>query len=355
MSIRNVLVVAALLAAPSAGFAQGSKEAAAPAVTLKPGMPAPAIAVEKWVKGSPVASFEKGKVYVVEFWATWCGPCIAQMPHLSAMSRQYRPQGVTFIGMTSTDSRGNTLDKVEAMVADNGDGMDYTVAWDQGRTTNEAFLKASGQTGIPCSFLIDKQGEVAFIGHPMFLDEPLAEVVAGTWDTDTDGPEVQKPIDEYRAIGKTLRTDPKAGIAAITAFETSHPKLAHLVEDMKFFGLLQAGEFDAAYAAAGKMVDHAIEAKDPAKLNQIAWTIVDPEAKLEKRDLELAMRAAAAAVDLTERKDGLILDTLARAYAWKGDYKKALELQTIAIELAPEKAKASLQPALDEYKAKAAL
>jgi thiol-disulfide isomerase/thioredoxin len=354
MSIRSVLAVAALLATPSAVFAaQGSQEAAAPVAALKPGMAAPPIAVEKWVKGTPVASFEKGKTYVVEFWATWCGPCVAQMPHLSELSRQYRSQGVTFIGMTSADPR-NTLEKVEKMVADKGDGMDYTVAWDKARTTSEAYMKAAGQNGIPCSFLVDREGKVAYIGHPMFLEEPLAEVTAGTWDVATDLPALESAIEQFWGFAARLKKDTKAAVADIKEWKVKHPKLAAVVEDIEFQGLVQAGELDAAFAIGAKLVDRAIASNDAMTLNQIAWTIVDPEAKLEKRDLDLALKAAAKGVELTKSKDGAILDTLARTYAWKGDYKKALELQTLAVDVTEEgPMKEQLQQAIGEYKTKA--
>ena len=79
------------------------KKAIAPAkkavpITLKVGDPAPPLKATKWVQGSEVASLEKGKVYVVEFWATWCGPCIVMMPHLGDLQREYKNQGVTIIG-----------------------------------------------------------------------------------------------------------------------------------------------------------------------------------------------------------------------------------------------------------------
>jgi len=80
---------ALLLFLSGASFAQD--------VTLKPGDAAPALAASEWLKGDEVKSFKKGKVYVVEFWATWCGPCVAAIPHLSKMQDEH--EDVTFIGM----------------------------------------------------------------------------------------------------------------------------------------------------------------------------------------------------------------------------------------------------------------
>ena len=61
-----------------------------PGVTLKVGDAAPELKATKWLQGDEVKSFEKDKVYVVEFWATWCGPCIVMMPHLSELQQEYK-------------------------------------------------------------------------------------------------------------------------------------------------------------------------------------------------------------------------------------------------------------------------
>jgi len=322
------------------------------APALKVGDVAPALTVEKWVKGSPVASFEKGQVYVVEFWATWCGPCIASMPHLSALQREHAEHGVTIIGMTSVDSKGNSLEKVEQMVAAKGDGMGYTVAWDVDRTTNTAFMKAAGRGGIPCSFLVDKEGRLAYIGHPLFLGEPLAGVLDGTWKIE-NAPAYEQLQNDYWSWRSKTKRDPSGALAFIRKFELEHPLLANLSTQMKFDAAVAAGDSATISAAGALLVDEAVAAKNWSALNSIAWTLVDPQFESPKRDLVLAMRAAKAAVDLTEGKNPSVLDTLARVHYWKSDLATAIELQTKAVDQAEGKTKESLQKTLEEYKAKA--
>src|SRR6185369_14588332 len=104
--------------------------------TLKVGDKAPAFSVEKWVKGDSITGFEKGKVFVVEFWATWCGPCIAQFPHLSELQSEYKGKGLTVIGTNIwEDAHGDayddkTFDTVKKFVGEQGDRMSYNVAYD---------------------------------------------------------------------------------------------------------------------------------------------------------------------------------------------------------------------------------
>jgi thiol-disulfide isomerase/thioredoxin len=96
-----------------------------PVVTLHVGDPAPALTVTEWLQGEPVKKFEPGKVYVVEFWAAWCGACIRAMPHLAELQARYKDRGVTVICFTSRNIRGsdNSDEKVAAFVKRRGPSL----------------------------------------------------------------------------------------------------------------------------------------------------------------------------------------------------------------------------------------
>jgi thiol-disulfide isomerase/thioredoxin len=238
-------------------------------VTLKAGDKAPALSIESWIKGSPVAAFEPGKLYVVEFWATWCGPCIKGMPHLSEVQKHYREKGLTVIGVTSGDPN-NPLEKVQAMVEQKGDGMAYTVAWDKERETHTAYMQAAQQRGIPCCFVVDGTGTVAYIGHPMWLDLVLDGVVAGTWDVVKGKEAVEKAEAELMAAFQSAQADPAKALELLEAFLATYPKLAAQFRGEKFSLLLAAGRLDEGYALARELVAEAMKSQDANMLLGIA-------------------------------------------------------------------------------------
>jgi thiol-disulfide isomerase/thioredoxin len=323
---------------------------------LMVGDKAPAITVAKWVKGEPITGFEKGKTYVVEFWATWCGPCRMSIPHLTELQKD-NPD-VKFIGVSVWE---NDQAKVEPFVKDEmGDKMAYTVAMDEipapkdpadKKAAREAssngkmatnWMKASGSDGIPTAFVVNGEGKVAWIGHPMVgLDEAVTEVKGGKQDLAAAATKYRKQKaaeiqmqDAQMTISKAIQEgDFDAALKAIDSAMASNPELAKQLMVQKYFILFKSMKnYDKAYAYGNEIVDGA--AKDDAMtLNEIAWYIVDPDAKPEKQDLKLAEKAAARAVELTKNKDGGIIDTLAAVYASKGDWTKAAELQEKAVKL----------------------
>ena len=126
-----------------------------------------------YVKGDAV-TLEKGKVAVVEFWATWCPPCKVSIPHLTEIQKQFKDQGVVVIGVSN-----ESVDVVKGFVAAQAKAMDYRVAVDSGGKVSAGYMRAFGQNGIPTAFIVDDQGSIAWVGHPMAdLDAALAKVVA---------------------------------------------------------------------------------------------------------------------------------------------------------------------------------
>src|SRR5262249_18297967 len=76
----------------------GTETAEARGQSLGVGDPAPKLNVKSFVKGEPIATLELDKLYVVEFWATWCGPCRVSIPHLTELQKKY--PDVAFIGVS---------------------------------------------------------------------------------------------------------------------------------------------------------------------------------------------------------------------------------------------------------------
>jgi len=288
---------------------------AATAEDLSVGSSAPPITVSGWVKGEPVERLDPAKTYVVEFWATWCGPCRTSIPHLTELQKKYKDRGVTFLGVSVWEQ---DQEKVEPFVKEMGDKMAYTVALDdvaKGEKGNEgkmakAWMQAANQNGIPAAFLV-KDAKIYWIGHPMSLDEPLEKIVAGNWDLETAARDYreaearkQKLQAIYTKVAQSMRSGkPKEALAAIDEAITEDPALEQGFGYQKFMLLRMSGQSEEATAYGTRLAETVFKGNAQA-LNFIAWTLVDPKSdqKPSKGDLELAMKAARRADELTRTR-----------------------------------------------------
>lgn len=285
------------------------------------GDPAGKLTIAKWVKGSQVdLAAQNDKITVVEFWATWCGPCRMSIPHLTEMQKRYGDK-VTFVGVSDEPA-----ETVEPFVAQLGKEMDYTVAVDTDRQTSKAFMEAYGVNGIPHAFVV-QNGKVMWHGHPMSgLDKTIDQLLAGKFDMNA------------------------AKLAHAKEAEANKQQMAVSKKMNEYYKLVTQPDKAKDAAALGEELFTQISGH-PKLLNDFAWTILT-STKIQSRDLGLASRAAKAAFDGTQGKDAAIADTYARALFDNGKIKEAIELQKKAIAICEDgQMKAELEENLRTYQA----
>ncbi len=357
---------------------------------LTVGSDAPEINVEHWVhdgngKFKPVSKFESGKVYVIEFWATWCGPCIASMPHLVETQNKYADKGVQIVSIS--DEKLNVVEKflerpykAEAESKGDGDKADkekadkekegpktygeltsaYCLTTDPDRSCYIAYMEAAGQNGIPTAFIVGKDRKIEWIGHPMEMDSPLADVVEGKWDRTKFAEEFKKQQeagvlmnkirqamaagkvdDAMKLIGEAI--DKGGDSPSVIPMVLTRIRIALLTPSMK--------------EEAPKYVTDAFDkyAADPNFANQLAWMLVQGmEADAIAKDEKLIKASTVAMEKSIPKLKGdtraASLDTLAHLKQLSGDTDAAIKLQTEAVETASDAFKANLKEYLDELK-----
>jgi len=344
------------------------------AAELLVGDAAPPLAVKEFVKGEPVKELAKGKVYVIEFWATWCGPCIKAIPHVSELQAKHKD--VVFIGV---DVLERADDEVRAFVKKMGDKMSYRVAIDkpEGDEDNgvmaKTWLEASYQQGIPCSMIVDAAGKIAWIGHPMELDEPLEKVIAGKWDlaaaakefkAEIEATKIEKSLTE--AVDKALDAEKYAeAVKLLDEGFAKAPALEAQYGMVKFNALISLEKEEQAYAYGNKLLDK-FGKEDPNISYSLAISVLtdDDDEPVDELDAPAGKFAVAAATQLVkvmadfdganDANRSVAQETHAHALFASGSAKEAVASQEKAIALAkgtPREKDKSMMEKLKKYQA----
>jgi len=140
------------------------------------GQKAAPLEVQAWVNGSPVTDDDlKGKVVLLDFWAVWCGPCIATFPHLREWNEKYAGKGLVMIGLTDYDNfdwdeqAGKATRSTEEVAPEQEQAMlvkfaaQHKLTHRLGIQKEHALSKYYGVTGIPQVVVIDREGVVRLI------------------------------------------------------------------------------------------------------------------------------------------------------------------------------------------------
>ena len=316
----------------------------AQADSLTIGDKAPKLDVAKWVKGAPVKEFKKGNIYVVEFWATWCGPCRVSIPHITELAHKFKDK-VTFIGVDVWETQAGSDDisymvTVEEFVKEMGDQMDYNVAIDGPKgTMAKTWMEAAEQNGIPTAFIVNKDGLIVWIGHPMMMDDVLAKVVEGNYDVQTAKAEFERQKAEEEAMEKLYAKlgeaygsgDIDAVIKELDKAIAEMPVIKDTLLELKLQILME--EKPEQVVSLARELFKGDKKDDATFLNNTAWWMVEEDKPPVKMDYKLALAMAERACELTKHEDPMNLDTLALAHFRNGNVKKAIEIQEKAIKL----------------------
>jgi len=325
--------------------------AAGVASALELGDKAPELEGLDWVKGEAVSlAAAKGKdVVVVEFWATWCGPCMVSIPHLSELQAKCKDKGLVVVGVSD-----EKLDDVKNWLAAKKTlKMDYNVAVDAKGDVYKKYMEKVG--GIPHAFLVDKTGTIVWQGHPMDgLDEVVAKVLAGTFD-------VKKAVEEAdRRRKKEAEIEPIRRKVEAAAQARDFDEVLKLCDE-----LIKADPSNPqSYELKVRVLNHLNKtdeilpvrramakavSDDAEALSYLAWHLAADE-NLAARDLALAAQCALRAKELTKGKDATVLYALGTAYAGMGLWDKAIAAQTEAAKVADDRQKARVEAALQYCK-----
>lgn len=297
------------------------------------GSSAPELALGRVLKGIPIRTFEPGTVYVVEFWATWCGPCIAAFPHLTELQQQHsdslRVLGVNVMEKgVDKQGRAEPIDeRLNRFIENQGDRIGFTVAREsENGSMARPWLTAAGRTGLPASFIVDQRGHIAWIGHPKDIDQPLEDV---------------------------LEDDPER-LAYVAADAKS--KLIESRATRQFWHGVHDKEADPDWLnRLGRAIAYQIAWGDAFKINSLVWPLVESDTAHYRND-PFALEMMEYAISLEPDIDAwVIYNTYATSLYRNGRIDEAIVAQKkakrMALESHPDdsRLRADMQARLDRY------
>ena len=322
---------------------------------LSIGDKAPGLAIADWLKGTEANEFVKDKVYVVEFWATSCAPCLQSMPHLAELQEHYGDR-VQIIGVT--DQSPELISRFMSRKANDDETWDnviqHTIAIDEEQETTLAYLGGIDRYYIPSAFII-KNGIIEWIGSPLVMDETLDAIVEGTWDRVAG----RREYEHMRLVeSMTEENEPKIArafqreeydeaLALIAEIEAVDPKSVSL-KNKRIAVLRAAGRT----SEMQQVLSQTLRANwdDPKKLDLISWNIAASDANTNEGLMNAVLEAMTHAEKVTEGQNSSVLDTLARIHFELGDLETAVAVQKRAVAI-PGAAEYTMK-ALEIYQAK---
>jgi len=319
--------------------------AATSAQALSVGDVPPPVTITDWVKGKPMDVFKdnKGKVIVLEFWATWCPPCIQLIPDNTEFYQKYKDKGLVFVSITDM-GRGQTLKTVQEFVGRQGDKMNYPVAFDSTQRTTLAYEAY----GLPHGVVIGKDGRIVWMGHPG--DPQMKQIVVDL---------LEDRYDSDAAIKKAALSNQLEKLTNDVYMAMQQGKVEEALAATDRMLDLDPANFDAMQFRVAIFVD---ELQDMERMRAWAEKFIESRAgnaealvkiahlmlaipNMDERQPDLAVKAAQAAY-AADSKSPDILQAIAMVYYQIGDLPAALRYQQQAVDHAEGDASTEAKSAL---------
>jgi tetratricopeptide (TPR) repeat protein len=277
---------------------------------------------------------------------------------LDEFYQKYKDKGVVVIGQDVWEQEESG---VVPFVKKMGSNMTYRVAMDDKSHDEKGamaitWMEAAGQNGIPTAFVVNKQGKVAWIGHPMEMTEKLWEDILG------DKYDIVKAAADYaKAKAGEQQLEELSGKLRAAVTTEKWDEANSIVDEMaklspensispqftKMNILLMQKKYDEGYKVAGALSD---AHPDDAHLQlTMAWLIATQQG-LEKRDTVLAEKMAERGNKALDGKDASALEVLARIQFMNGKKDAAIATEQKAVDVAPADAADPLKTNLQSYK-----
>lgn len=299
-----------------------------------------------WLQGSPVDKWEKDKIYIFEFWATWCGPCLAAMPHMEELYQAFKenPQ-LKIVGVNVMDRK--TQEELKAFLKARPTPLNYTMAFDANGNTVKNWLTPLNVTGIPHAFAI-KNGKLIWRGHPSSLSLPFIESMLNSNSSakGTNQGAVFSPVDTnkvLRSVEKSLYrllSEGKLDEATALIKETEGKKnlpTANIIylKSIPFEILARQGKITEAQISLAKLAE---EYPDNYNVQMsIADDVMNSQLiPVDQKDTDLVEQCLRKGIEISKSKNreaSLPWNMLAQLKSRYGKHEEALDCMEKALQL----------------------
>jgi len=159
MKFKNTIIALVFSVFAASGLASSGME----------GQPAPDFALKSSTGENLRLSEYRGDVVMINFWATWCGPCRQEMPHLDALYARYERVGFNLLGVNIDDDSRRAMQMIEEL------GVSFPVLFDARKEVSELYEV----NAMPVTVIVDREGNVRYIHQgykPGYEDKYLDQV-----------------------------------------------------------------------------------------------------------------------------------------------------------------------------------